>query len=326
MSQYTLRTIDPLTKTGTQLATDLNNWSLASETWHSDVSRPGYAVTGTIWVDTTSDPVHQVKWYTGDADINFLDFHDTSDTATFKGVAYQVFNATRTWMMELEGSDHLRVRDVTGSVSPFVIEKATPANTLYLDSAGSGSVSIRGVSPSGNASLFLMGTAASIAIAERATPPTADSTYGKLWIKNDNTVWFQDGAGTDRQIITRAINIVSFIVAAGDETTAITTGTAKVKFRMPYAFTVTDVRGSLSTAGGGAALLTVDVNESGTTILSTKLTFDAGETTTTTAATPRVISDTALADDAEISIDVDVADTNGTAKGLKVAIIGYKTS
>jgi hypothetical protein len=66
------------------------------------------------------------------------------------------------------------------------------------------------------------------------------------------------------------------------------------------------------------------VNESGTTILSTKLTFDASEKTTTTAATPRVISDSALADDAEITIDIDAVGSTVAGAGLKVYIIGHQ--
>jgi len=112
-------------------------------------------------------------------------------------------------------------------------------------------------------------------------------------------------------------------VACSDETTAITTGTAKATFRMPHAFTVTGVRASLSTAQTSGSIFTVDINEGGTTILSTKLTIDNGEKTSATAATAAVISDTTLADDAEITIDVDQVG-DGTAKGLKVWLIGYK--
>lgn len=117
----------------------------------------------------------------------------------------------------------------------------------------------------------------------------------------------------------------SFVIACSDETTALTTGTAKVTFRMPYAFTVTDVRASVTTAPTGATLLTIDVNESGTSILSTKLTFDAGETTTVTAATARVISDASLANDAVITIDIDTVGSTIAGAGLKVAISGTKT-
>jgi hypothetical protein len=114
------------------------------------------------------------------------------------------------------------------------------------------------------------------------------------------------------------------VCAASDETTALTTGTSKITFRMPYAFTVSAVRASLTTAQTSGSIFTVDINESGTTILSTKLTIDNTEKTSTTAATQPVISDTALADDAEITIDIDQVG-NGTAKGLKVVLIGTRT-
>jgi len=133
------------------------------------------------------------------------------------------------------------------------------------------------------------------------------------------------GAGAVTAHIAAIKPTESFIIACSDETTDLTTGTNKVKFRMPYAFTVTGVRASLSTVATGATLLTVDINDSGTSILSTKLTFDASESTTTTATTAAVISDSALADDAEITIDIDAVGNTTTGKGLKVAIIGTRT-
>lgn len=111
-------------------------------------------------------------------------------------------------------------------------------------------------------------------------------------------------------------------VACSDETTAITSsGTAKVTFRMPYAMTLTAVRASLTTAQPSGSIFTVNIKESGTTILSTKITIDNTETTSTTAATPPVISDSSLADDAEMTVFVDQVGTSG-ATGLKVWLIG----
>ena len=112
-------------------------------------------------------------------------------------------------------------------------------------------------------------------------------------------------------------------LAASDETTALTTGTAKVTFRMPFAMTLTEVRASLTTAQASGTIFTVDINEGGTSVLSTKLTIDNTELTSTTAATPAVISDTALADDAEITIDIDQVG-DGTATGLKITLIGTR--
>jgi hypothetical protein len=116
----------------------------------------------------------------------------------------------------------------------------------------------------------------------------------------------------------------SFVIAVSNETTALSAGTGKIFWRMPYAFTVTAVRASLTTAQTSGNIFTVDINENGTSILSTKLTIDNNEKTSTTAATAAVISDASLADDAEMSVDIDQIG-DGTAKGLKIYLIGYRT-
>ena len=115
--------------------------------------------------------------------------------------------------------------------------------------------------------------------------------------------------------------VTAIPIACSDEASALTTGTAKVTFRMPFGFTLTGVRASVKTAPTGSEL-TVDINEGGSSILSTKLTIDASEKTSTTAATPAVISDTALADDAEITIDIDTVGSTVAGAGLKVYLIG----
>ena len=122
---------------------------------------------------------------------------------------------------------------------------------------------------------------------------------------------------------------VALVIACGDETTAIDATGQKLSFRMPYAMTLNagsaGITGSLVTAGTGVNLFTVDINEAGSTILSTKLTFDATETTSKSAATPVVISDTALAANSIITIDVDQLDSGGVAAGLKISLIGTVT-
>lgn len=115
-------------------------------------------------------------------------------------------------------------------------------------------------------------------------------------------------------------------VAASDETTDITDGVAKITFRMPAAVTLNagdaGVRASLNTVSS-SGIPTIDINEGGVSILSTLLTIDVSEKTSLDAAVPVVISDVTLADDAEITIDIDIAGTG--AKGLKVALIGVYT-
>ena len=117
----------------------------------------------------------------------------------------------------------------------------------------------------------------------------------------------------------------SFIVAASDETTALTTGTNKAAFRMPYAFTLTAVRASLTTAGSGIGGTTIDVNLNGSSIFTTTLlTIVAGDKTSTSTIPPNITT-TALTDDGEITIDLDGISAGAVETGLKVTLIGYKT-
>lgn len=113
-------------------------------------------------------------------------------------------------------------------------------------------------------------------------------------------------------------------VACSDPSTAITTGAGKVTFRMPYGVTLTAVRASVTTAPTGANIV-IDINEAGTSILSTELSIDATEKTSTTAASAAVISDASLTDDAEITIDFDQVGSTIAGTGVKVTLIGYRT-
>lgn len=137
------------------------------------------------------------------------------------------------------------------------------------------------------------------------------------------TITPNDGSDTITISASSANPVESIIVACSDEATALTAGAGKVTFRMPYAFTLSAVRASLTTAQTSGSILTVDINEGGASILSTKLTIDNNEKTSTTAATAAVISDSSLADDAEITVDIDQVG-DGTAKGLKVVLIGSR--
>lgn len=112
---------------------------------------------------------------------------------------------------------------------------------------------------------------------------------------------------------------IEYQLACSDLTTALTTGTSKGYFRVPRDTQNVTVRASLLTASTSGAV-TIDINVNGSTILSTKLTIDANEKTSTTAATAAVQTSTTLAADDEVTIDIDGAGTG--AKGLIVCILG----
>jgi hypothetical protein len=109
------------------------------------------------------------------------------------------------------------------------------------------------------------------------------------------------------------------VVPVGDESTALTTGTGEIKFRMPFAATLLAVRAAVNTAPTGSTLI-VDINEAGVSVLGTKLSIDASELTSTTAASAATITDSSLADDAEISIDIDQIGSTVAGAGLKVSL------
>ena len=139
----------------------------------------------------------------------------------------------------------------------------------------------------------------------------AGGTTGQVLAKASNTDY-------DTEWVTQTEQDV-YIIACSDEATALTTGTDKARFRMPFAGTLTAVKASVNTAPVGSALV-VDINESGTSVLSTKLSIDASETTSATAAVPAVISDSALADNSIISIDIDQIGSGTAGAGLKVSL------
>ena len=120
---------------------------------------------------------------------------------------------------------------------------------------------------------------------------------------------------------------IAFGVACSDETTALSTGVAKITFHWPYEDTeLTQVFAGLSTVQTGGSTFTVDVNASGASILSTKITIDNGEETSLTAAAPPVFATGSptpaiLTKGEKVTIDIDQIG-DGTAKGLKVYFRG----
>lgn len=118
---------------------------------------------------------------------------------------------------------------------------------------------------------------------------------------------------------------VTIGIACSDETTAITTGTGKATFRVPFAFTLTEVRATVTTAPTGSTII-IDINENGTTVMTTtKLSIDATEKTSTTAASAAAITDSAIADDSEITIDFDQVGSTVSGAGVKIWLIGTRT-
>lgn len=236
----------------------------------------------------------------------------------YGGIAFGATIANGTVALTASSTNYIVASRSTGAVSVATSttnwDNATDYFRLYQVVAGAASVTsytdhrdfTGGGTGGGGAANFV----------DLGDVPASYSGAGgyKVKVKSDETglEFVADTGGSSTQCIP---------IACGDEVTALTAGAAKVTFRMPFAMTLTEVRASLTAAQSSGSIFTVDINESGSTILSTKLTIDNNEKTSTTATTAPVISDASLADDAEITIDIDQIG-NGSATGLKVYLIG----
>lgn len=107
--------------------------------------------------------------------------------------------------------------------------------------------------------------------------------------------------------------------ALTSEAGALATTETLFTYRMPAACIPISVRASLNTASTATAVVTFDIKDDTVSIFSTKPTIDANEKTSATAATPAVISSTAIADDSEIIIDCDEAGVG--AIGAKIYLL-----
>jgi hypothetical protein len=157
----------------------------------------------------------------------------------------------------------------------------------------------------------------------------ANILLGDLPIYTGNTsdVWIpiNDSGNTTtykvskQNLVNSGINQSPIGIAVSDEVSLLSIG-LKYSFRMPTEFNLTKVKSSLTQAPSGSTL-TVDVKKNGTSIFSTLLTIDAGETTSETANVPAVLSTTSFTNDDEITIYITQIGSTNAGRGLKLWFI-----
>lgn len=98
----------------------------------------------------------------------------------------------------------------------------------------------------------------------------------------------------------------------------------KIRFTFEEARTLTGVVGSLSVASVGG-IFTVDIKKNGTSIFSTLLTFDSGESTTRTASVPYVLTgNVSFAIGDYVDIFVTIVGSSAAGKGLLITLLTTK--
>lgn len=181
------------------------------------------------------------------------------------------------------------------------------------------------------------GTTNRVTVASGTTTPVIDisATFEGLLAKVAQRIDQNNAATTSAQLATtlsdesgtgtvvyssELTNLRYEKIAVTDQVTNIGAGVGKWSIAIPTARTLTGVTAYLITPQASGSIFTVDINENGTTILSTKLTIDNTESNSSTAATPPVISDSSLAAHSILSFDVDQIG-NGSAIGLIIVLI-----
>ena len=118
------------------------------------------------------------------------------------------------------------------------------------------------------------------------------------------------------------------IVPLSDETSDLVATEGIYKFHFPYDFTIEKAYLSLNTATVDGDV-TVDINHLNNSIFATPLSIDATELTSSTAASQStfITNRNQIGAFKEVVFDLDeVGQAGATGTGLKVMIIGHRTS
>lgn len=111
MSQFDFGTIDPNSKSGAQLALDLNKFRDALNSGHKGSVRPSYAQAGMLWVRETSSTQWDLMFFDGDTDFVLRSVNPTTNA--------------------LLGIPQSQIEDLSATLSKYVgKDSATGAATL----------------------------------------------------------------------------------------------------------------------------------------------------------------------------------------------------
>jgi hypothetical protein len=125
------------------------------------------------------------------------------------------------------------------------------------------------------------------------------------------------------ELDSKIINHETLIISLTAPTGPISVDTDIEHIYMPYGMDVSEVRATSDIAPTGSNII-IDINESGISILSTKINIDAGTQKSTDSGTLPVINDSLLADGARVSFDADQVGSTLAGAGVKIYIKGIR--
>lgn len=214
MSQYNFGTIDPNTKSGTALATDLNSWRTALHTTHSGSTAPSYITAGMLWLDTTTSD-YILKMYDGAQSIPIARIDATNNVvrapidndldsylaAVTNNEISAWISGTKTFTMKAGGlrmdTSFPTIQDMNGNTALQFQEVASAVNYHRLTNAATGnSVSQSAAGSDTNIGLGLFAKGDQSTIVGTLTAATTNTVHEALKIRHDTTGSPANGIGT----------------------------------------------------------------------------------------------------------------------------------
>jgi hypothetical protein len=189
MTQNALAPINPATTSGSDLATKLVNNEESVLTQYAGSSRPTYAQSGTLWLDTTTNP-WLWKVYNGTTDIILAAFSTGASGREREGVAEASIASAGT-------------TNVLGSTSKFV----SITGSASITSLGSEPNVIKFVRAASGATFTLTHNATSLIL-----PTGANITAAA----GDNFIAISDASGNARVMAYQRASGAALVSAAGD--------------------------------------------------------------------------------------------------------------
>jgi len=125
---------------------------------------------------------------------------------------------------------------------------------------------------------------------------------------------------------------VEIPLSLSDEHLDLVVGSNKIRFRVPHALQIVELRAYVNVAPLGAPIeidILIDPEDSGGgSIFGSDglMTIDAGERTSTTASAPYTLEVVNIPDDSELTVDLVQVGSTQAGRGLKMWVIGRKIS
>ena len=244
--------------------------------------------TDLLSIDSGGDPFVSVGDSESGGDFGFMRWVSATDALSFGTTVGGTWND----QLIIKESGNVGI----GTTTPaFGLEvKASTTDGYFGISQGSGNTA-------GN--LFIIDGSGNVGIAS-TTPSHTFSVQGDIYVSGDY------------KRMKRYFNVVIY-----DNWASTTATTTIVMGTLPFNGTTTDAHCEVSTASS-ANVVTFDFNINGISIMNTKLTIDASETGSDTAATPHTLNNATYSTYDQLTVDVDTSGTGTKGGNCYLTLIG----